>query len=103
MKEEILNAAHKKFITEKGVENIWPPNFPEAYKEAALNAMEEYGNLDKWISIDGNRPDHNGYFICWLTMPEEPGLIHYHKDTGWGNGFYNDRVTHYRIINPPKQ
>ena len=64
--------------------------------------VSEYANQDKWISADENPPDHNGYFICWLKMPKEPGLIHYHKDTGWSNGFYNGRVTHWRIINPPK-
>lgn len=51
--------------------------------------------------IKGNYPDKNGYYICWCTNPEEPGLIHFHKDTGWQNGFYNDRVIHYIKVTAP--
>lgn len=70
-----------------------------------LAAMEAYKNQsapteDKWIE---GLPDKNGYYICWCIDPEEPGLIHYNKSTDWQNGFYNNRVTHYKKISaPPK-
>lgn len=54
-----------------------------------------------WISVEDSLPTKNGYYITWCTMPEEPGLIHYHKDTGWQNGFYDERVTHWTVIVPP--
>jgi hypothetical protein len=41
-REEILNQEHRKFVTEKGVSSIHTYHFPEAYKDAALNAMDEY-------------------------------------------------------------
>ena len=66
-KEEILNAEHKKFIKKRGIESIYPPNFPGAYKEAALNAMEEYDNRDKWISVKDAplfTTDEQGNWTC---------------------------------------
>lgn len=41
-REEILNYEHFEFVKEKGVTSIYPKKFPEAYKEAAINAMDEY-------------------------------------------------------------
>ncbi|HRB44200.1 MAG TPA: DUF551 domain-containing protein [Niabella sp.] len=54
-----------------------------------------------WISVEKELPKKNGYYIVYCTMPNEPGLVHYHKDTGWQNGFYDDRVTHWAVIVPP--
>lgn len=54
---------------------------------------------DGWIRVEDGLPDDTGYYICWCD--NEPGLIHYHKETGWQNGFYNDIVTHWKIILPP--
>ena len=39
---QILNTEHKDFVTKRGVKAIYPENFPEAYKEAAINAMDKY-------------------------------------------------------------
>ena len=54
-----------------------------------------------WIKISDRLPSENGFKICWCGF--EPGLIHYHKDTGWMNGFYNDRVTHWFDLVPPSE
>ena len=54
-----------------------------------------------WISVNEELPTINGFYICWCG--DEPGLIHYHKDTGWQNGFYDDKVTHWKIILPPNK
>lgn len=54
-----------------------------------------------WISVEDKLPAKNGYYITWCIMPNEPGLIHYHKSTGWQNGFYDERVTHWMEIVPP--
>ena len=40
-------------------------------------------------------PPKNGYYNVVCCLPTELGVIHWHKDTGWQNGFYNDRVTHW--------
>lgn len=40
-------------------------------------------------------PPANGYYNVICDYPAEMGLIHWHKDTGWQNGFYNDRVTYW--------
>jgi len=40
-REEILNIEYRKWVDEKGIGAIYPPNFPEAYKEAGINAMDE--------------------------------------------------------------
>lgn len=53
-----------------------------------------------WISAD-NPPKENGFYIVWIDKGQ--GLIHYHKETGWQNGFYNGLVTYYLIITPPKK
>lgn len=55
-----------------------------------------------WISVKERLPEKNGYYITWCIMPNEPGLIHYNQKSGWQNGFYNDRVTHWAEIKPPK-
>ena len=65
-KEEILDAEYKKFIKEKGIESVWPPKFPGAYKEAALNAMEEYANQNKWISVKDRSPETFDYALVNL-------------------------------------
>jgi hypothetical protein len=41
-RDVILNSEYNKWICEKGVSSIYPPNFPAAYKDAAINAMDEY-------------------------------------------------------------
>jgi hypothetical protein len=40
---EILNSEYSKWVAEKGFGVIYPPNFPAAYKDAAINAMDENG------------------------------------------------------------
>lgn len=55
----------------------------------------------EWINVENELPSNNGFKICWCG--NEPGLIHYHKDTGWQNGFYNDWVTHWIDLVPPKE
>lgn len=42
-REDILNQEHRKFVKEKGISSIYPNSFPEAYKDAAINAMDENG------------------------------------------------------------
>jgi len=42
-REEILNSEYNKWVAEKGIGAIYPPNFPAAYKDAAINAMDENG------------------------------------------------------------
>lgn len=76
-------------------------------KICLLEAMEEYAQAyheDKarWISVEERLPEKNGYYIAWCIAPNEPGLINYHPSTGWQNGFYNDRVTHWQEVTPPK-
>lgn len=39
---EILNQEHRKYISDKGMSSIYPKDFPLAYKDAAINAMDEY-------------------------------------------------------------
>ena len=41
-KEEILNKQHQVHVKELGTTNINPKDFPLAFKQAALNAMDEY-------------------------------------------------------------
>lgn len=41
-RDEILNHEHFEFVKEKGVTSIYPKEFPVAYKDAAINAMDEY-------------------------------------------------------------
>jgi hypothetical protein len=41
---EILNSEYNKWVAEKGIRSIYP-EFPEKYKEAAINAMDENGKL----------------------------------------------------------
>lgn len=41
-REEILNHEYLEFVKEKGVTSIYPKEFPVAYKDAAINAMDEY-------------------------------------------------------------
>lgn len=40
---DILNSEYHQWVDEKGVKSIYPNNFPEAYKESAMNAMDERG------------------------------------------------------------
>jgi len=41
-REEVLNQEYRKFVEEKGVSSIYPSCFPMAYKDSAINAMDEY-------------------------------------------------------------
>jgi len=47
------------------------------------------------VSVEKELPDTNRYYNTICNSPIEMGLIHYHKETGWQNGFYTDRVTHW--------
>lgn len=42
-REDILNSEYNKWVAEKVIGSIYPPNFPSAYKDAAINAMDENG------------------------------------------------------------
>jgi hypothetical protein len=42
-REEVLNSEYTKWVAEKGIGSIYPPNFPAAYRDAAINAMDENG------------------------------------------------------------
>ena len=42
-REEILNREYREWVDEKRIGSIYPPNFPAAYKDAAINAMDENG------------------------------------------------------------
>lgn len=42
-RNEILNAEYHKWVKEKGISSIYPPDFPASYKDAAINAMDENG------------------------------------------------------------
>ncbi|MBO9151895.1 DUF551 domain-containing protein [Chitinophaga sp. GCM10012297] len=45
--------------------------------------------VSPWISVEDRLPEKKGYYIAMCLAPyKEPGLIHYHKNTGWQNGFY---------------
>ena len=63
--------------------------------------IKELEDERKWISVEDELPEKNGYYIVWCDKPSEHGLVHYHKNTGWQNGFYNDRVTHWKLLLPP--
>lgn len=39
---QVLNDVYIKWVSEKNIVSIYPPNFPEAYKDAAINAMDAY-------------------------------------------------------------
>lgn len=41
-REEILNYEHLEFVKDKGVASIYPKEFPSAYRDAAINAMDSY-------------------------------------------------------------
>lgn len=69
--------------------------------EALQSRIKELEDERKWISVEDELPEKNGYYIVWCDKPSEHGLVHYHKNTGWQNGFYNDRVTHWKLLLPP--
>ena len=79
------------------------PSIPSHYGNSVAgdSSLPAPTRADGWVKVEDGLPD-NGYYIVWCKSPDEYGLIHYHNNTGWGNGFYNDRVTHYQIPQPPK-
>ncbi len=90
-------------------ENIYHKDLPPAYKEGMdtynYKLAEHFAaslNRQGWTRVEDGLPKKNGYYICWCIEPSEPGLIHFHLDTGWQNGFYNERVTHWMKLEPPK-
>ena len=96
---------------EEIVESHFGSDFHEVSQPCCLvhicNAMEEYAQAyhedkTRWVKCSERLPEKNGYYIAWCIRPNEPGLINYHISTGWQNGFYNDRVTHWQEITPPK-
>jgi hypothetical protein len=42
-RKEILNTEYIKFVNDKCISSMYPKSFPEAYKEVAINAMDENG------------------------------------------------------------
>ena len=115
-KEEILDTEYKRFIKEKGVESVWPPAFPEAYKEAALNAVEEYANQGKWISVKDRLPENRSnegwshsldVNILYEDNVVSTGSYRYLNIKEWADYLYNKRdkkVTHWQPLpTSPKQ
>lgn len=54
-KEEILNQQHTVYVRELGTTSINPKEFPAAFKQAALNAMDEWAQQEaiafaKWTA-----------------------------------------------------
>lgn len=43
IREEILNKEYRQWVDKKGIGAIYPAKFPEAYKDVAINAMDENG------------------------------------------------------------
>lgn len=43
IREEILNAEYRKWVDSIGIGAVYPTLFPSAYKDAAINAMDENG------------------------------------------------------------
>lgn len=41
-REDLLNLEHHRYCVENRLTSIMTPNFPEAYKDAAKMAMDEY-------------------------------------------------------------
>ena len=41
-KEEILNNEHTMYVSQSGTASINPKEFPLAYRQAAINAMDKY-------------------------------------------------------------
>lgn len=41
-REEILNREHHSFVEGRSISSIYPKDFPASYKDAAINAMDEY-------------------------------------------------------------
>jgi hypothetical protein len=41
-REKILNQEHRKFVEGEGLSSIHTKDFPAAYKDASINAMDEY-------------------------------------------------------------
>jgi hypothetical protein len=76
-REEILNSEYNKWVSEKGIGAIYPPNFPEAYKDAAINAMDENG---KQMCLDLLEYMAKNMVICghW-SSPD--GFLFKHKGT----------------------
>lgn len=63
-KEEILDFSIQEFAKEKGATSIYPKNFPVAYRDAAMNAMDEYAKqfgekLIEWLN------DNDFKFTNW--------------------------------------
>lgn len=44
-REEILNKEYREWVDGSGCGSIYPEKFPEAYMEAAINAMDESGKM----------------------------------------------------------
>ena len=42
-REEILNKEYREWVDRMRLGSIYPERFPESYKEAAINAMDENG------------------------------------------------------------
>lgn len=81
-REEILNAEYQKWVSEKGISSIYPKNFPEAYKDAAINGMDENGrrmclDLLEYMASNNVRITHNvkkqpifEYKCEWITAEQ---------------------------------
>lgn len=103
-------------LTDQQIEDSYKTNiynsFMDAYIGGANFARRHYSLLlsqkdaeieglkSEWVDVKDRLPGKSGFYFAWVT--KEPGLIHYHIDTGWQNGFLNDEVTHWRILSPPK-
>lgn len=99
--ENILKQINEKVI-EYAKENTPKQVTMPAFHDGALfgyRLAAQFSNQLGWVKAE-IMPEKSGYYICWMKG-NEPGLIHYHTDTGWQNGFYDDLVTHWTHILPP--
>lgn len=67
-REDVLNKEYRQWVDKKGISSIYPEKFPEAYKDSAINAMDEYMKktcleLLEYIAKNISRVDRNGCFI----------------------------------------
>lgn len=66
-RNEILNAEYHKWVKGKGMSSIYPTDFPAAYKDAAINAMDENG---KQMCLDLLEYMANGGYECGVINKE---------------------------------
>lgn len=90
-KSGYYDSEHGKLYYDKKTEVWGLDSKPKYWLEPVQDHSREQ---DKWIDVRITLPPISGYYIAMCTTPcKEPGLIHFHPDTGWQNGFYE--VSHW--------